>query len=145
MTMLNVKAPKVAPTPPESVVQLEHASVKFPKLMPDGMPTLALGSATNPSVAATPEDWLKLRLPLLLNPVPAAPVAVVLKVMVAALALAARLKIATPKIDAAWTRRPSFIFLISFIVLVVAHSHVRADADINAVFHPKERRVVPLW
>ena len=52
-------------------MQLAHASVKFPKLMPDGMPTLALGSATNASVAATPEDWFKLRLPLLLNPVPA--------------------------------------------------------------------------
>ena len=49
--MSNVKAPKVAPTPPESAVQLAHPSVKLPKLMPDGMPTLALGSATNPSVA----------------------------------------------------------------------------------------------
>jgi len=132
--MSNVKAPKAAPTPPERVVQLAHESVKFPKLMPDGMPTLMLGSATNPSVAATPDDWLKLRLPLLLNPVPAEPVAVVLKVTVAALALATRMKRAATISGAAWTHCPIFVLIMLLFVLSIARSQGRV------VYHIGELR-----
>jgi hypothetical protein len=85
----------------------------------DGTPLVLPTFGMYVSVAAAPDVEFRTRVPLLTNFVPAP---FVVYVMVVALALAANIKIATPVIEAAWTRRPIVMFNSPLVVIRVSRS-----------------------
>ena len=97
ITKLNVNAEKLAPTPPACVVQVRQTIVKSPKLMLEGTPVVLDGFGENVSVAAAPDELLKVKP----SPAKAVPAALVVKVIVAALALAVIKTNASPAVDSA--------------------------------------------